>query len=106
MRRMIQTLAALALLGLLGAAAVVGLGLYNVSAQVGHMPGVSWVLHTTFRNSVKLRATSMEAAPDLSDPDLVALGAGHYATACAPCHASPGTDRSAAATGPRAPGSV
>lgn len=95
MRRMIQTLAALALLGLLGAAAVVGLGLYNVSAQVGHMPGVSWVLHTTFRNSVKLRAPSMEAAPDLSDPDLVALGAGHYATACAPCHASPGTDRSA-----------
>ena len=58
MRQKLLVLAALAGLGLAGAAAVVGFGLYNVSAQVGHMPGVSWVLHTTFRNSVRLRAPS------------------------------------------------
>ena len=95
MKRVFLTLAALAGLGLAGAVAVVGLGLYNVSAQVVHWPGVSWVLHTTFRNSIALRAPSMEDAPDLSDPDLIALGAGHYATACAPCHAAPGDTRSA-----------
>ena len=95
MRQVLLTLAVLAGLGLSGAVAVVGLGLYNVSAQVGHLPGVSWVLHTTFRNSVKLRAPSMEEAPDLQDPDLIALGAGHFATACAPCHATPDSRRSA-----------
>ncbi len=95
MRRVFLTLAVLAGFGFAGAVAIVGFGLYNVSAQVGHWPGVSWVLHTTFRNSVALRAPSMEDAPDLSDPDLIALGAGHYATACTPCHAAPGEQRSA-----------
>lgn len=95
MRRVFLTLAGLAALGLAGAGAVVGLGLYNVSAQVGHLPGVSWVLHTTFRNSVRLRAPSMDKAPRLDDPDLIALGAGHFATACAGCHAAPGQRRSA-----------
>lgn len=95
MRGVLLTLAVLAGLGLAGAAAVVGFGLYNVSAQSGHWPGVSWVLHTTFRSSARLRAPSMEKAPDLGDPDLVALGAGHYATACAGCHAAPGGTRSA-----------
>ena len=61
MRAVLLTLAVLAGLGLTGAAAVVTFGLYNVSAQVGHLPGVSWVLHTTFRNSVALRAPSMSA---------------------------------------------
>lgn len=97
MRRLLHTMAALAGLGLAGAAAVVGFGLYNVSAQVGLLPGVSWVLHTTFRNSVRLRAPSMEEAPDLTDPDLIALGAGHYVTACAMCHGTPDSPRSATA---------
>lgn len=95
MKTALRTLAVLAALGLAGAAAVVGLGLYNVSAQVGHMPGVSWILHTTFRNSVALRAPPEAETPPLGDPDLIALGAGHYATACAPCHAGPDTDQSA-----------
>ncbi|WP_375176024.1 c-type cytochrome [Pseudooceanicola sp.] len=97
MRAVLLTLVFLAGLGLAGAAAVVTFGLYNVSAQAGHLPGVSWLLHTTFRNSVALRAPSMEDAPPLDDPDLIALGAGHYATACAFCHAAPGEARAATA---------
>ncbi|TMV14979.1 c-type cytochrome [Arenibacterium halophilum] len=95
--RGLTTLALLAGLGLGGAAAVVGFGLFNVSAQVGHLPGVTWVLHTTFRNSVSLRAPADDEVPPLSDPDLVSLGAGHYATACAMCHGAPGEPRSATA---------
>lgn len=95
MRAVLLTLAVLAALGLAGAVSVVGLGLYNVSAHAGHWPGVSWILHTTFRNSVRLRAPSMEGAPQLDDPDLIALGAGHYATACAGCHGAPGAARTA-----------
>lgn len=95
MKPVIKTLAALAAAGALGGAAVVGLGLYNVSASVGHLPGVEWVLHTTFRNSVRLRAMPMDKVPDLSDPALIELGARHYATACAMCHSVPGRERSA-----------
>lgn len=76
---------------------VVFLGLFNVSARGGHLPGVSWVLHTTFRNAVELRAPPAEAVPDLSDPDLVALGARHYDAACHMCHAGPGEARTATA---------
>lgn len=106
MRCVVLTLAALVLLGLGAAVSVVGLGLYNVSALAGHLPGVSWMLHTTFRNSVKLRASVPKNMPDLSDPDLIALGAGHYATACAPCHAEPDQRRTATmrAMRPRPPG--
>ncbi|MSU89290.1 c-type cytochrome [Rhodobacteraceae bacterium 2CG4] len=94
-RTAVVTLAALAVLGVLGAAAVVGLGLYNVSAHRGHLPGVSWMLATTFENSVRLRAGGDPPPADLRSAEMVALGAGHYATACTPCHAAPGQDRSA-----------
>lgn len=95
MRQVLLTLAALASFGLIAAVSIVGLGLYNVSVKVGHLPGVSWVLHTTFRNGVRLRAPPIEEVPDLSDPALIALGAGHYASACAPCHAAPGEPHTA-----------
>ncbi|AJE49054.1 c-type cytochrome [Celeribacter indicus] len=96
MRHVVLTLVALAVLGLAFASAVVGFGLYNVSALAGHFPGVSWVLHSTYRNAVKLRAPATEV-PDLTDPDMIALGAGHYATACVPCHAAPEVPRTATA---------
>lgn len=95
MRRIWQTLTVLAVLGILVGGAVVGFGLYNVSARMGHLPGVSWVLHTTFRNSVRLRAEKPANMPDLSDPALIELGARHYDTACRTCHAAPGQSRTA-----------
>lgn len=97
MKPVFLTLAALALAGLLGAMAVVFMGLYNVSARAGHWPGVSWILHTTFENAVRLRAPPAEAVPDLGAPGLAALGAGHYASACAFCHGLPGEAQNATA---------
>ncbi|MEE2860373.1 MAG: c-type cytochrome [Pseudomonadota bacterium] len=89
MRTVIRTLLAVAGLGLAGGAAVVFGGLYDVSARHGHLPGVSWVLHTTFRNSVQLRARPMDQVPPLTD-QMAALGARHYDASCRHCHASPG----------------
>ncbi|MFC0200634.1 c-type cytochrome [Paracoccus rhizosphaerae] len=89
MKTVIRTLLAVAGLGLAGAAAVVFGGLYDVSARHGHLPGVSWVLHTTFRNSVQLRARPMAEVPPLTD-QMAALGARHYDASCRHCHASPG----------------
>ncbi len=95
MRRVLQTLATLAAAGVVLGVAVVLLGFYNVSARVGHLPGVSWLLHSSFQASVRLRAPPAEATPDLSDPGLIALGARHYDSACSGCHAAPGRDRTA-----------
>ncbi|PVA11012.1 class I triheme cytochrome c [Pelagivirga sediminicola] len=97
MRHVWQTLAAIAVLGALAGGTVVAFGLYNVSARVGHLPGVSWLLHTTFRNSVRLRAEKPDDMPDLRDPALIELGARHYDTACRTCHAAPGEAQSATA---------
>ncbi len=93
MRRVLQTLAVLAVLGILGGAAVVFGGLYNVSARAGHFPGVPFILHTTFNNSVKLRAPSESTVPDLSADGMVALGAKHFDGGCKVCHAAPGQER-------------
>jgi cytochrome c553 len=89
MRCFVLTTAFWAVVGLVIAVLVVSLGLYNVSARQGHLPGVSWVLHTTYRNAVELRAPPASAVPELTD-DLAALGARHYDSACRFCHASPG----------------
>lgn len=89
MRRFLLTTAFWAVLGCVAAAAIIGFGLYNVSARQGHMPGISWILHTTYDNSVELRAPPESAVPELTQ-ELAALGARHYDSACRFCHASPG----------------
>lgn len=92
LRTVTLTIAAMGALAGLAGLAVVFLGLFNTSAQTGHWAITNWVLHTTFRNSVALRAPPPSAVPeDLEDPALIQLGARHYDSACRMCHASPGT---------------
>ncbi|MBV7377994.1 c-type cytochrome [Maritimibacter dapengensis] len=93
-RTVARLVAGVAVVGALTAGAVVGFGLYNVSAKAGHWPGVSWVLHSTFRNAVALRAHA-EPPADLDSADMIALGARHFDSACRFCHAAPGEERSA-----------
>ncbi|WOI29326.1 MULTISPECIES: c-type cytochrome [Sulfitobacter] len=98
MKRVIQTLAAVAATGAVLAVSVVAIGLYNVSAREGHIWGVTWLMHTTFKQSVKLRAPGPDEVPDdLGSPDRVKLGALHFRNACAFCHALPGQPQSATA---------
>jgi len=90
----VTLLLALALAGGIAAALVIGVGLYDVSARKGHFAIVEWALHTTFRNSVRLRASSIPPG-DPSSPEMLALGAGHYEQACAMCHGRPGEPQDA-----------
>ncbi|QUS35265.1 c-type cytochrome [Falsirhodobacter algicola] len=94
-RTVLATIAVLASLGALGGFAVVLFGLYDTSAQKGHWKVTDWVLHTTFRNSVDLRAADDPPPVDLDDPGLILLGARHYDSACRMCHAAPGEMASA-----------
>ena len=93
MKRVMQTLAALAVFAVFCGAAVVFGGLYNVSARIGHFPGVPFFLHTTFKNSVQLRAPAENTVPDLDAEGMVALGAKHFDGGCKVCHAAPGQER-------------
>ncbi|KKN80024.1 hypothetical protein LCGC14_0334070 [marine sediment metagenome] len=98
MKRVLQTIVILGALAGIAGASVVGFGLYNVSARQGHWPGVKWVLHTTYKQSVRLRSPAASEIPDdLADPDRVALGALHFKGACSFCHAVPGQLQSATA---------
>ncbi|UOA29364.1 c-type cytochrome [Pseudosulfitobacter sp. DSM 107133] len=98
MKHVLRTLAALAVFGAVAGAAVVGFGLYNVSGRQDHFPGVGWLLHTTFKQSVRLRAPDAAEVPqDIGNADRIRLGALHYQSACAFCHSVPGQPRSATA---------
>jgi cytochrome c553 len=94
MNKVAGTLVAVAALGALGGASVVFFGLFNTSAQSGHWSITNWVLHTTFENSVALRAPPPSQVPELTEA-MARLGVRHYDAACKPCHAAPGLSRTA-----------
>ncbi|MEI4473974.1 c-type cytochrome [Frigidibacter sp. MR17.24] len=96
LRTLVATLAALAVLGGLGGAATVAFGLFDTSARNGHWAVTDWAMHTTFERRVARLAPPDRAVPDdLDDPALIELGARHYDSACAMCHATPGADAGA-----------
>lgn len=79
----------LVLLAIAGALVVAYSGVYSVAASRGHPPWLNWFLETGMRRSVKTHSGG-EEPPPLDDPELAALGAGHFHGGCAPCHGAPG----------------
>ena len=100
------TLVAVALLVLIGAAAVgIYAGLYNIAADVPHTQPVYWLLETMRDRSVEARARDIVVPNDLKDPNRISRGAGQYADMCSGCHLAPGMKRTEISQGlyPRAP---
>ena len=69
------------------------LGVIDIRASTGHWRVTDWFLHWVMRSSVRTAAIGAEV-PDLTNPALLPLAAGHYETACADCHGSPERTRS------------
>ena len=89
----IRTLAILAaVLGALTLLAVTLVGVVPINARGGHTWVADIVLHSAYESSVRLHADRGAPVPDLDDPDLVALGAGHFAVGCQYCHGAPDGD--------------
>ncbi len=67
----------------------------NVAARIGPFPGVAWVIHTYMQHWTRSWSMGIEQPGfvDLSDPELIRLGAGHFESGCAPCHGAPGRER-------------
>jgi cytochrome c553 len=64
-------------------------GLFDVAATSGHSWPATLVLHYAMERSVAFHAPKIDS-PDLDDPTLIARGATHFASGCAPCHGAPG----------------
>lgn len=88
-KSVVAALTALAGAAVLGAVLLAWLGIYNVAASTGHFAIIDRFLRFGMENSVEMHAPNLPA-PDLSDPDLIRLGAGHYYAGCAYCHGAPG----------------
>jgi mono/diheme cytochrome c family protein len=78
------------LLAVLGIAALVSSGWYDVSAGRGMHPLLAWLLHTTMENSVRSRAAANPVPPDLQT--LGAQGFQDFNEMCVGCHGAPGRE--------------
>lgn len=94
MRTGLKWVAAVIAIGAAGATVFAWSGLFNVAASRGHWPITAWFLHFTMENSVRTHALGIETPGNLSDPALIARGAGHYHLGCTACHGAPGIKRS------------
>lgn len=92
----VGVLAALGIAGL----AVIYTGSFNVAATEEHGAFTRWAFDTTFHNAVEHRAAGI-AAPEPATPAALEAGASAYKSMCQHCHAGPGVERAAWASGMR-----
>ena len=88
-RTALATIAALATLGVAGAAGFIWAGFYNVGATQQHLQPVFSVLKVAMHRSVRLHARNIEP-PSLEDEIMIRRGATCFHDKCAQCHGAPG----------------
>ena len=81
-----------------GAMAFIALGIYDIGADDHHTKVVLAIIEQLRDRSIGTRARVI-AAPNLADPEKVAVGARRYAALCAECHLAPGVSKSALRAG-------
>lgn len=77
-------------LALIGGAAAMYAGIYNVAADDPHSRPVYAILETARERSIAVRAAKLEVPADLVDPARIRQGAGNYYAMCIGCHLAPG----------------
>jgi mono/diheme cytochrome c family protein len=90
---------------LLGLAAFVYFGIYNIAADAPHSRPVYALIDSLRDRSVAVHARAIVPPADLGSPKRVSAGAGLYGEMCAGCHLGPGVERSELSQGlyPQAP---
>jgi mono/diheme cytochrome c family protein len=90
MRNILLALLAAPVFGLLGGAAFIWLGIYDVSATRPHWSLSYWLMETTRARSVKAHAAGITPPPELTGEAKILAGTEHFAAHCAVCHGAPG----------------
>jgi mono/diheme cytochrome c family protein len=98
LRNVVMAVAGVAVAAVVGAAAFVYSGVYNIAASVQHTAPVYALLDYAMRRSVKFRADDIEV-PDLSSTERIRSGLAHYRAHCLQCHGAPGVAPRAEAIG-------
>ena len=76
-----------------GLAAFVYSGVYNIGADDPHFKPTFTIMQTLRDRSIASRSADI-AVPNLDDPQLILKGAGQYAAMCNQCHLVPGKENS------------
>lgn len=84
--RMVLVGALLAVGGFLVAAS----GVIPIKASSGHWAVTEWFLRFSMKRSLATHSLGIEVPNNLTDPNLVVKGAGHYEIGCRSCHGEPG----------------
>jgi mono/diheme cytochrome c family protein len=86
-------IAAVLVVGVIGAGLFIESGLYNIGADDHHTKIVLATIEQLRERSVGVRARAVEVPP-LEDPKRVMAGAQRYAVLCVGCHLAPGVTKS------------
>jgi mono/diheme cytochrome c family protein len=89
MKQIAWTAAAVVMFGVLGTMALAYNGAFNVAADDPHWDVTTRTLAWVRERAIAARSADVPA-PNLADPDLIAIGADHYAAMCVDCHLAPG----------------
>ncbi len=102
--KLIQAVALVLILCLVGLGALVYSGALNVGADAAGSHVTDELLETLRERSIAVRVGNVQA-PRLDDPKMIAEGAEHYAEMCTGCHLAPGMTESEIRAGlsPRPP---
>lgn len=92
------------LLGLLvvlaaGGPGAIYLGLFEVAATTPHGSVTDWALSTAMQQGIERRARGVSVPSDLDTPARIRAGASSYDAMCVVCHAGPGVEADAMASG-------
>lgn len=86
-------------IAILGSAAFVLSGVYNVSARVPHYRGTSWVLDIVKGRSIAHHASGVAEKAIVEHNGNNGIGVIHYHAMCRRCHGAPGIERDEFAQG-------
>ncbi len=86
----LKTLLAVIVLVVVGAAAFMYSGVYDVSASTPDNAFVAWAIHVTSDASVGARLGANTPPPGMDKPEMILAGGKLYVQNCAVCHGVPG----------------
>ena len=92
MKRFFGTALTLALMVVVGGAALMWSGVVSVAANDPHLPVTQWVLDTGRIRSIKMHAAGIVPPSNLADHTRIVGGTAHFAEHCAGCHSAPGVE--------------
>src|SRR6266851_1915049 len=99
MRTILATLAITFAVVLIGGAAVVYSGVFDIGATAPHWRITHWVMETARVRSIKAHAAGITAPPGRDNPARIPMGTEHFAAHCAVCHGAPGVPKGDIANG-------